>query len=548
MNNSFVFTPPTQSSSQVGHLEFKSSRNAESPALPFSKVLDRAQIPSKQPTQKPKHEPLSSGRSAEHRSARSVEAHEEHKPSAPPRSSRRKDKHDDDVAIQPGGAGMPTQIAPPNENVSASSTGNEVIESDIKVVSCSSPRTTVDEPAGELIATEVEDGEGATAESGDVNSELLRMMDGGDGAVENTIVSDLKPAESVAESVVLQASKNLQLNAEQPSATSLEGISPDEVAMTASPTDAMDMAMPQIPAATAREVALGVSREESVPVSELGIPQTAALADSDTVEAAVVNQISPEEFRRSVRVDRMVAAETHGKTHGTAVAKMTVSMNNEPKMEEVAGLTQQLLPGGAVSQFAPGINLPSEPPRSACGENIGVDALSAAARLTTGLARTDDSVSGDLLDVRDASPSARLGEVISREVRMFKRGGDDLVEVVLTPDAKTQISLKLQWRDGQVEVQARCDMGDHRLLNTQWSQLQASFAAHGVRLSHLSERAHTGFTEFFSNSGFSQQRGDERQPAQQPSAIDVMKPAVPIVKTGAARSVVRSSNRLESWA
>ncbi len=541
MNNSFVFTPPAQSSSQVGHLEFKSSRNAESPALPFSKVLDRAQIPSKQPTQKPKHEPLSGGRSADHRSARSVEAHEEHKPSAPPRSSRRKDKHDDDVAIQPGGAGMPTQIAPPNENVSASGIGNEVIESDMKVVSCCSPKTAAGEPAGEGVTAE-DDGEGATTESSAANSELLRMMEGGDGGVEHTNVSDLKSGESV----VLQASKNLQLNAEQPSATALEGISPDEVAMTASPTSAMDMAMPQIPAATAREVALGVSREESV--SELGIPQTAALADSDTVEAAVVNQISPEEFRRSVRVDRMVAAETREKAHGTAVAKMTVSMNNEPKMEEVAGLTQQLLPGGAVSQFAPGINLPSESQRSARGENIGVDALSAAARLTTGPARTDDSVSGDLLDVRDASPSARLGEVISREVRMFKRGGDDLVEVVLTPDAKTQISLKLQWRDGQVEVQARCDMGDHRLLNTQWSQLQASFAAHGVRLSHLSERAHTGFTEFFSNSGFSQQRGDERQPAQPPSAIDVMKPAVPTVKTGATRSVVRSSNRLESWA
>jgi hypothetical protein len=150
--------------------------------------------------------------------------------------------------------------------------------------------------------------------------------------------------------------------------------------------------------------------------------------------------------------------------------------------------------------------------------------------------------------MRDVSPAARLGEVISREVRMFKRGGDDLVEVVLTPDAKTQISLKLQWRDGQVEVQARCDLGDHRLLNAQWPQLQASFAAHGVRLSHLSERAHTGFTEFFSNSGFSQQQGGERQPAPQQSAIDVMKPSLPVAKPAATRSVIRSSNRLESWA
>jgi len=54
--------------------------------------------------------------------------------------------------------------------------------------------------------------------------------------------------------------------------------------------------------------------------------------------------------------------------------------------------------------------------------------------------------------------------------------------------------------------------------------------------------------EFFSNSGFSQQQGGERQPAPQQSAIDPMKQALPAPKTGAARSVVRSSHRLESWA
>jgi hypothetical protein len=92
---------------------------------------------------------------------------------------------------------------------------------------------------------------------------------------------------------------------------------------------------------------------------------------------------------------------------------------------------------------------------------------------------------------------ARVSEVISREVRMFKRGGDDLIDVVLTPDVKTQIALRLQWRDGQVAVQARCDLGDYQMLQTHWPLLQSALAQHGVRLSHLTQRIPSGFTEFF---------------------------------------------------
>jgi hypothetical protein len=123
--------------------------------------------------------------------------------------------------------------------------------------------------------------------------------------------------------------------------------------------------------------------------------------------------------------------------------------------------------------------------------------------------------------------------------------------VVLTPDARTQISLKLQWRDGQVEVQARCDMGNYHSLNGDWPQLQAALAGHGVRLSHLSERVQTGFTEFFNNSGFSQQRGGGRQESSQQPRENIFQ-AVPTVsnasKTSAAKTVKQSNQRLESWA
>jgi hypothetical protein len=155
------------------------------------------------------------------------------------------------------------------------------------------------------------------------------------------------------------------------------------------------------------------------------------------------------------------------------------------------------------------------------------------------------------LEVRSLAPLGRLAEIVSREVRLFKRSADDLVEVVLTPDARTQISLRLQWREGQVEVMARCDQGDHQALNSHWPQLQAALAGQGVRLSHLAERVHSGLTSFFSNPDFAGSRRDDRGESQRshagPSPMTGAKEVKPAAAT-AIRHGARLRGLLESWA
>lgn len=575
MNNSFIFTPPAaQSAPRDASPNFQSPPRTSAPALPFSNVLERAvQTPPRPNAPRPKHDSLTGGRSAEHRAARSIEAHDEHKPSARSESVRgkRKDRQDEDVAIQPATcAGMSTP-AMPVLAVPAHVMTEGKTEAAITVADCSDAATPTNETgnatasaganvgAKAVLAAGMDAATDSAAETAPANMNGVKRPDGDDGAVEKSFIAELKPVEPAVTQGALTPVKNLPgqvelpTNADQkPTASSEEFSLPGETTertWVAPPSQSTQMERPRIPASNAREVALGVSREEAALDTAGEILQATAPTEVTVVEVTAANEIAPEELRRTVRAIRRSWDEMHENTSGTAAAKMTMSMNNEAKKEEIAGLTQQLLPGGAVAQSAHGINLPSESVRHASSEIINVDALSAAARLSTGPARTDVSVNGELVDVRDASPTARLGEVISREVRMFKRGGDDLVEVVLTPDAKTQISLKLQWRDGQVEVQARCDMGDHRLLNTQWPELQASFAAHGVRLSHLSERVQTGFTEFFNNSGFSKQQGGEHQSPAQRSAADAPTPAIAQpAKPGAAKSAIRTNHRLESWA
>jgi len=176
------------------------------------------------------------------------------------------------------------------------------------------------------------------------------------------------------------------------------------------------------------------------------------------------------------------------------------------KREDVAGRAQQFLPGSARSMVASFHNVPVAP------------------------------------RVLPQHTMARLGEVIAREVRMFKRGGDDLIDVVLTPDIKTHISLQLQWRDGQVAVQARCDCGDHQGLVALWPQLQAQLANYEVRLSDLTGRPSTGFTEFFRNPNIVPHQNHASQPEQPAGITNGLPPTPPAPNHSAAAT---SSGRLK---
>jgi hypothetical protein len=223
---------------------------------------------------------------------------------------------------------------------------------------------------------------------------------------------------------------------------------------------------------------------------------------------------------------------------------MESAMKTTTKRDETAGLAEQILPGSRALPVPPLPKVAGE--SSATTKGLSAEDL-AAAKLSPLPVRAD--VSEPAAATRPVSPMVRISDIVSREVRMFRRAADDLVEVVLTPDAKTQISLRLQWRDGQVEAQARCDFGDFKALNTQWPQLQTTLASQGVRLSHLSERPQTGFTDFFTHPNFAQSQGADRRQAEAQSPADqivsapVNRPAV----TPAVNRVNRPNPLLESW-
>jgi len=187
-------------------------------------------------------------------------------------------------------------------------------------------------------------------------------------------------------------------------------------------------------------------------------------------------------------------------------------MNTPTNNHEPTGETGRIFPGSRIPDSL--LRKIAADLRQAGTGKLSAEVVAAAvARSLQSPVREDDHPVAESVSLDPHSPVARINEIILREARMFRRTGDDLVEVVLTPDAKTQIALRLHWRDGQMEALARCDLGDYQTLNAQWPQLQAALAEHDVRLAPLSERIRTGFTDYFNDPNFARpHRGDRRSP------------------------------------
>jgi hypothetical protein len=236
---------------------------------------------------------------------------------------------------------------------------------------------------------------------------------------------------------------------------------------------------------------------------------------------------------------------------GIAAAKLDEQMKNTEAQDEFAGPTKQILPGAQADQLPP----PRATARREGGRSLVASASlevfgsAASAKNAVPTPSMELSPASDLL-TGQLSPVDRMAKIISREVQIFKRTADETMEVVLTPDPHTQISLRLQWREGTVEILALCHHGDYHALNTQWPLLQSALEHQGVQLSQLTQPAHTGYTDFFHSAGFAQSKNDGRRQPDPMVAADPLPPVAALQPSGgpSLSSVARRRHLLESWA
>ncbi|MBE0539890.1 MAG: hypothetical protein IH623_00695 [Verrucomicrobia bacterium] len=226
-------------------------------------------------------------------------------------------------------------------------------------------------------------------------------------------------------------------------------------------------------------------------------------------------------------------------------------MKNAVKQNEIAASAKQLLPEAQDVAFRSVQTEAGLARRENIVDSLSADTLVNSANLR-GLPTPADAEAlstGDGFAAR-LSPMGRMAEVVAREVWMFKQTASDTVEVILTPDQHTQISLRLQWRDGAVEAQARCQQGDFHAFRAQWPALQEALAHQGVRLAALTPATHTGLAGWFGSSGFGQSANGGSPHHETSSAWTELPPIMIPEKSSATplRAPYSAHRLLESWA
>lgn len=189
--------------------------------------------------------------------------------------------------------------------------------------------------------------------------------------------------------------------------------------------------------------------------------------------------------------------------NGTSVANQNIPMKQVEKANKIAGQTEKVLPGNAISAVRGSSTL----------------AYSSHAGQLTGAVAAGIPVSGNVEKAATApvdaitTPAAnnmrgtveRTEQMVTLNAVRLSDSGNSSMQVVIKPDAGTQLSLQLRQQGGGVEVQAVLQQGDFHHLSQQWPDLQHRLDQRGIRLAPLSDEG-AAANNGGSNETFQQQQ------------------------------------------
>ena len=227
--------------------------------------------------------------------------------------------------------------------------------------------------------------------------------------------------------------------------------------------------------------------------------------------------------------------------NGTSIAKQNMAMKQAEKTNKIAGQMEKVLPGNAVSASrenpASGISL--NPQSFMATASVGSPTASNVDGISS--APADSVAASAVVDARINSLERTQNLVLVSAVRLSDSGNNSM-QVVIKPDAGTQLSLELRQQGGNVEVQAALQQGDFNHLNQQWPDLQQRLEERGIRLAPLTDEGASG-----SNNGGSEAFQNKQNQTNQvvPELTLVNSPAGMFTSESAQTSAHRG---WETWA
>jgi hypothetical protein len=241
------------------------------------------------------------------------------------------------------------------------------------------------------------------------------------------------------------------------------------------------------------------------------------------------------------------APTASAKPHGTSVAKQDVPMKNTEQTNKVAGPGEKVLPGDAIP-VARENNLPGRASSLPVSARVvlpetNVATVSTAADSPVRSAGSVE-VAAAISNVTDIRSQAleRTHDLMALHATRLVGSSSDSLQVVIKPDAGTQLSLELRQRGGGIEAQAVLQSGDLENLKQHWPELQQRLEQRGIKLAPLTSAEN--FASWSGSQGFKHQPDQpaEREPIFSgafagfvPAAVVNNLPDEPAIQTASSR-------------
>jgi hypothetical protein len=240
------------------------------------------------------------------------------------------------------------------------------------------------------------------------------------------------------------------------------------------------------------------------------------------------------------------AAQVQSDSNGTSIAKQDMPMKQAEKMNKFAGQTEKVLPGNAVSMAKASSPVVS-PANAVQSVAAAMDNSSNANNSGTVSTLPADSVVGPTANDLRARVLERTQDLITVNATRLSDSGNNSMQVVIKPDAGTQLSLELRQQGGHVEVQAVLQQGDFNHLSQQWSDLQQRLDQRGIRLAPLTDNA-SAFTNSSNDQSYQNNQSQTTEGIPQMSLVDASAGITPAAVFTPESTQASAHRGWETWA
>jgi hypothetical protein len=183
-----------------------------------------------------------------------------------------------------------------------------------------------------------------------------------------------------------------------------------------------------------------------------------------------------------------MAALTPVATDGTSTANQDDFVGGDVKANKNEGSTGQILPGSGVPELR-GNDLPVRT------ETLTPATASIAATqkdLITTTTAEGERVENPAVTDLNLQTMERTHELVALHAMRLSEMNTGTMQVVIKPEAGTQLSLELRQRGNGVEAQAVLQQGDFKHLNQHWPELQQRLEQRGIKLASLTDNGIAG--------------------------------------------------------